>query len=67
MESKQKKVVRGVISAILSLILCASATLSALVATLWKPVSYSGILSAAEKSGYVDADEIDWDNIGIDE
>lgn len=25
------------------------------------------IIEAAEKSGYVDSDEIDWENIGIDE
>ncbi len=25
------------------------------------------IIEAAEKSGYVDSDEIDWDSIGVDE
>ena len=25
------------------------------------------IIEAAEKSGYVDSDEIDWENIGIDD
>ncbi len=54
MESKQKQVIRGVISAILSLILCGSATLVGMTATLWRPVSHEGFLRAAEESGYVE-------------
>ncbi len=43
------------ISAILSLILCVSATLTGITVTLWRPVSHEGILCAAEQSGYVEA------------
>jgi hypothetical protein len=54
MEEKRKKVIRAVISAVLSLIFAAALTVLAVVFSLEKPLSKSGVYEAVDACGYTD-------------